>query len=460
MTKDALIAICGERYVLTESEATAPYLTDWRKHYTGKAAAVVLPASTEEVSAIISLANEQNIPIVPQGGNTGMCGGATPDTSGKSIVLSLKRMDKIRSDDEATPSITVEAGCILENIQNAASEKGLLFPLNFGSKGSCQIGGNLSTNAGGLNVVRYGNARALCLGIEAVLPNGEIMQRLSPLVKDNTGYALKDLLIGAEGTLGVITAATLKLFPKPIASATAFVGLKDIEAGVTLLHSCQRMSGDNVVGFELIHKDVVNNVLEHFPDNPKPLKALPDFSALVEIAAATETMERILGEAFDKGYVTDATIANSQAQRNALWAIRELVPESEILAGEAYKSDISVPINHIPEFCERAKEQALKILPNLRIFVFGHLGDGNLHYNFVIPKENYDGDFASLYPRFDDILLGLLNEYGGSISAEHGIGQRKRHLLPSNKDAAALAAMRAIKKALDPKGIMNPGKIF
>ena len=459
MNKDALIAICGERYVLTESEATAPYLTDWRGHYTGKALAVVLPGSTEEVSAIIALANEQSIPIVPQGGNTGMCGGATPDTSGKSILLSLKRMDKIRAFDEASPSITVEAGCILENIQNAASEKGLLFPLNFGSKGTCQIGGNLSTNAGGLNVLRYGNARALCLGIEAVLPNGEIMQRLSPLVKDNTGYALKDLLIGAEGTLGVITAATLKLFPKPIASATAFVGLKDIEAGITLLHSCQRMS--NVIGFELIHKDVVNNVLEHFPDNQEPLKTLPDFSALVEIVSANkETMERILADAFDEGLLTDATIANSEAQRNALWAIRELVPESEILAGEAYKSDISVPINHIPEFCARAKEQALKILPNLRIFVFGHLGDGNLHYNFVIPKENYDGDFASLYPRFDDILLGLLNEYGGSISAEHGIGQKKRHLLTSNKDQAALAAMRAIKKALDPKGIMNPGKIF
>lgn len=470
----ALIEIVGAKNLLRDEADIAPYLTDWRGHYTGMAQAVVRPGSTEEVSRIVSLAQEHGIPIVPQGGNTSLCGGATPDSSGAAIIVSLARMDMIRQIDPKSRTITVEAGCILENIQLAADREDLLFPLNFGSRGTCRIGGNLSTNAGGLNVVRYGNARSLCLGLEVVVADGRVMNLLSPLKKDNTGYDLKNLFIGAEGTLGIITAAVLQLFPKPRAIATAFAGLRDIDAAITLLNECQAASGGNVVTFELMPDSIIRNVMEHYPDVTAPLETIPPFSAFIEIASTADdaatpspdgqmpldaVMEKVLAEAFEAGLINDATIAANGNQRAALWAIRELTPESEIKAGVAYKSDISIPIEHMAAFYERAAAAANAIAPGVRVFGFGHLGDGNLHFNLCIPQDGHP-DFMSLYPQFDAMMLELLRDYGGSISAEHGIGQKKRAMLHDFKDPTALDMMKAIKQALDPKGIMNPGKIL
>jgi FAD/FMN-containing dehydrogenase len=470
----ALTTICGAKSVITDADETAPYLTDWRKHYTGTATAVVYPGSTDEVSRVLAYANEHGVPIVPQGGNTGLCGGATPDTSGDAIVLSLKRMDQVLSLDLKSNTMVVQAGCILETIQRSAEAEGLLFPLDFGSRGTCRIGGNLSTNAGGLGVVRYGNARALCLGLEVVVPDGRVMNLLSPLKKDNTGYDLKNLFIGSEGTLGIITAATLQLFPAHQAVVTAFAGLRDIDAAISLLNLCQSASGGRVTTFELMPKSIIDNVMEHYPDTVQPIADIPAFSAFIEISSTAPTdampgldgtmplnnlMEGILEASLEDELINDATIATSSNQRAALWAIRELTPESEIKAGVAYKSDISIPIEHMAEFYHRAAAAAEAIAPGVRVFGFGHLGDGNLHYNLCIPRQGHP-DFMALFPEFDTMLSGLLKQYGGSISAEHGIGQKKRHLLRDAKDATALAVMEAIKKALDPNGIMNPGKIL
>lgn len=469
-----LINILGDKYVTHDAEGMMPYLTDWRGHYHGAARAVVKPATTEEVAAIVRLANQHSIPIVPQGGNTSLCGGATPDETGHAIVISLTRMDSIRQLDQTSLTITVDAGCILENIQLAAEREGLIFPLNFGARGTCRIGGNLSTNAGGLNVVRYGNARQLCLGIEVVTAQGDIMDLLSPLKKDNTGYDLKNLFIGAEGTLGIITAATLQLFPEPKARATAWVGIRDIPAAIEMLHKAQSASGGNVIAFELMPKSIVENVREHFPDTITPLEDVPDFSCLIELASTAEDdakpsadgslpmqkmMENLLAKGFEDGLVLDATIAQNENQRQALWAIRELTPESEIKAGPAYKSDISIPHEHMAVFYERAAAEIRAIVPDVRVFGFGHLGDGNLHFNLAIPKEGHP-DFMGIYPQIDDILLNLLKEYRGAISAEHGIGQKKRDMLQQSKDPTALGLMAAVKQALDPKGIMNPGKVI
>ena len=470
----SLQSIVGSKNVITDADSLAPYLTDWRGHYTGRAQALVRPETTDQVSTILSMANDLGVPVVPQGGNTGLCGGATPDDSGLAIILSMSRMNKIRKLDVMSRTITVDSGCILENIQQAADKEDLLFPLNFGSRGTCQIGGNLSTNAGGLNVVKYGNARALCLGLEVVLPDGKVVDMLSSLKKDNTGYDLRDLFIGAEGTLGVITGAVLQLFPKPKAATTAFVGVRDIDAAIELLNNCQSASGGNVIAFELMPKSIIDNVMTHYPDVVAPLETIPRFSALIEIASTADTdaqplddgampldriMEGILEQAFENGLISDATIASNGNQRNAIWAIRELTPESEIKAGPAYKSDISLPLEYMSVFYERAAKEAESIVPGVRIFGFGHLGDGNLHYNLAIPEGGHD-DFTSAYPEFDAMLLKLLQEYGGSISAEHGIGQKKRDMLPNIKDPAALNMMQVIKTAVDPKGIMNPEKVI
>ena len=327
---------------------------------------------------------------------------------------------------------------------------------------------------GGLNVLRYGNARSLCLGLEVVTPSGEVMNLLSPLKKDNTGYDLKNLFIGAEGTLGIITAATLQLFPEPKAMATSWAGVRDINAAIELLQRAQAISGGNVIAFELMPKSIIDNVRRFYPDVASPLEDVPPFSALIEIASTASSdakpddqgqmplntqMEMLLQDAFEDGLVNDATIAKNENQRQALWAIRELTPESEIKAGAAYKSDISIPLQHMQAFYHRAAEAAEAIAPGVKIFGFGHLGDGNLHYNLSIPDAGHD-DFMSVYPEFDDMITGLLKEYGGSISAEHGIGQKKKQMLAEAKDKTALSVMAAIKAALDPHNIMNPGKIL
>ena len=471
---EQLNAICGQKYVLSSAEDKAPHLTDWRGHYSGDAIAVVKPQSTAEVAALVRLCQDHQVAIVPQGGNTSLCGGATPDASGNAIVISMVRMDRIRHFDRPSQSITVDAGCILEKIQDAASQEGLIFPLNFGSRGTCRIGGNLSTNAGGLNVLHYGNARSLCLGLEVVTAAGDIMNLLSPLKKDNTGYDLKNLFIGAEGTLGIITAATLQLFPEPKAIATSWAGVRDINAAIELLQRAQAISGGNVVTFELMPKAIIDNVRRFYPDVASPLDHVPPFSALIEIASTAEgdaapdgqgqlplntQMENLLADAFEDGLVNDATIASNHNQRQALWAIRELTPESEIKAGAAYKSDISIPLQHMQEFYHKAADAAERLVPGVKIFGFGHLGDGNLHYNLSIPEDGHP-DFMAVYPEFDRMITGLLKDYGGSISAEHGIGQKKRAMLAEAKDPTALAVMAAIKSALDPHNIMNPGKIL
>lgn len=470
----AFKSITGDQYTLTDQKDLAPYLTDWRKHYTGAAQAVVRPATTEDVAQIVQICNDNKIPITPQGGNTSLCGGATPDGSGKSVIISMTRMNKIRHFDAPSQTITVEAGCILEKIQDEALKNGLIFPLNFGARGTCCIGGNLSTNAGGLNVLHYGNTRSLCLGLEVVTPTGQIMNLLSPLKKDNTGYDLKHLFIGAEGTLGLITAATLQLFPEPKATSTAWAGVKDINAAISLLQDAQAVSGGNVIAFELMPKSIIDNVMRHYPDVLAPIEDIPQFSALIEIASTAEKdavpdangemplqkiMENLLEKGFEDGLIIDATIAANSNQRNALWAIRELTPESEIKAGAAYKSDISVPLQYMQEFYHRAAQEAEAIVPGVKVFGFGHLGDGNLHFNLSIPEDGHP-DFAAMYPEFDRIITDLLKEYQGSISAEHGIGQKKRDLLYQAKDPTALAIMASVKKALDPNNIMNPGKIL
>ena len=470
----SLSEICGPGHVATDESATAPYLTDWRKTYTGKAMAVVSPGSTGEVARVIALANRHRLPVVPQGGNTSLCGGATPDSSGQSVLLSLNRMDRIIGIDPGNNAIAVEAGCILETVQKAAADQGLLFPLDLGARGSCRIGGNLSTNAGGLNMLKYGNSRTLCLGLEAVLPDGRVMDLMTPNKKDNTGYDLKNLFIGAEGTLGVITAATLQLFPVPKAVSTAFAGVRGIDAAITLLHRCQAASGGRVTAFELISRALVDNVREHYPDTPAPLSGIPDFCVLADFSSTADAdaepgadggmpldalMERTLEEARRDGLIHDATIARSERQRAALWSVRERIPESETLAGESYKSDISVPLAHMAEFYRRGADEAEAIAPGVRVFGFGHLGDGNLHYNLCVPRGGHP-DFASLFPKFDGMLMSLLGEYGGSVSAEHGIGQMRRSMLKESKDEAALSVMAAVKQALDPNGIMNPGKIL
>lgn len=463
---DQLIAICGDKYVIADTESMTPYLTDWRGHYHGKAQAVVHPASTEDVQKIIRLANEHLIPIVPQGGNTSLCGGATPDDKGKAVVLAMGRMNTIRHLDSLSQTITVDGGCILEHIQQAAKQRGLVFPLDFGSRGSCQIGGALSTNAGGLNVVRYGNARQLCLGLEVVTAQGEVMNLLSALKKDNTGYDLRDVFIGAEGTLGVITGAVLQLFPEIKSHATAWAGVHDINGAIDLLHRAQRASGGGVIAFELMAKTIVDNVCSHYPDAKPPLKPMPEFSCLVEIASTAEgdsglrtIMENLLNEAMLADVVVDATIAQNEHQRQGLWMLRELTPESEIKAGPAYKSDISIPHEHMNTFYQEAVLEVKKISTDIKIFSFGHIGDGNLHFNLATEENKKEG-FPALYPQFDEILLRLLKKYNGSISAEHGIGQKKRDMLTRIKDPAALALMTTLKAALDPKGIMNPNKVI
>jgi FAD/FMN-containing dehydrogenase len=476
-----MVAIIGDKYVLSSAEVMAPYLTDWRGHYHGKARAVIQPASTEDVQKIIQLADRYCIAVVPQGGNTSLCGGATPDGDGGAIVLAMGRMNKIRRLDLFSQTITVEAGCILEDVQRAASDENLIFPLNFGARGTCQIGGNLSTNAGGMNVVRYGNARQLCLGIEVVTATGQVMDLLSPLKKDNTGYNLRDVFIGAEGTLGVITAAVLQLFPEPKSRVTAWAGVDGVNAAIEMLHRAQRASGGNVIAFELMPRSIVDNVREHFPHVVAPLDDVSKFSCLIEMASTAEAdaipqgadamsrvdsrmalqgiMENLLAKGLEDGLVLDAVIAQNESQRQAIWAIRELTPASEMKAEPAYKSDISVPHEHMAEFYERASVMMRRIVPDIRIFGFGHIGDGNLHFNLAIPPAGH-ADFVALYPQFDDVLMGLLKEYGGSISAEHGIGQKKRDMLLECKDSVALDLMAALKAAFDPKGIMNPGKVI
>jgi FAD/FMN-containing dehydrogenase len=447
---------------------TAAFVTDWRKRYHGQALAVAQPDSTADVAAIVRWCATHGVPIVPQGGNTGLAGGATPDGSGRALVLSLARMKKMRALDPVNNSITVEAGCVLSEVQRAASEAGRLFPLSLAAEGSCTIGGNLATNAGGVQVLRYGNARDLCLGLEVVTAQGEVWEGLRGLRKDNTGYDLRDLFIGAEGTLGIITAATLKLYPQPAAQLTAFVAIADPQAALGLLDLAQRRLGASLTAFELMSALCLELVLRHFPDCRMPLaRAASPYYVLLECSdaqgseQAQAALTDLLAEAFEAGVVGDAAVASSIAQSRAMWALRENISEAQAAEGKNIKHDISVPISRIGDFVSRTNAALEHKFPGVRMVVFGHLGDGNLHYNVSSPQGWRDESaFLALQPEINRVTHDAVVASGGSISAEHGLGQLRRDESARYKSAVEMRLMRAIKAALDPQGIMNPGKVL
>ena len=456
----------GEKGLITDPAGLEPYVVDWRRFYRGTTLAVVRPVSTAEVSAVMKICSETGTPVVPQGGNTGMCGGATPSANGREIVLALGRMNRILETDTLNNTITVEAGCILANIQQAAAATDRFFPLSLGAEGSCQIGGNLATNAGGINVLRYGNTRELALGLEVVLPDGRVLNGLKGLRKDNTGYDLKDLFIGSEGTLGIITGAVLKLFPRPRAQLTALLGIESPAVAVQLLSRLRGTCGDRISAFELISRLCFDIVLKHIPGTREPLREAHPWHALIELADAADTgslradFERVVGEAVEEGLVRDAVVAENTAQSQALWKLRETIPEASRDEGLVYRHDISLPVSSIPEFITKTGAALEKSFPGVRIFPFGHLGDGNLHYNCFIPGRNRDDPAARDSTDVNRVVLDIVRAYRGSFSAEHGIGQAKRGELAHYKSASELEAMQALKRTFDPKGIMNPGKLL
>lgn len=462
-------AIVGERYALQAPEAIAPYVADMRKRYDVSSPLVLRPGSVEEVSAILKLATATNTAIVPQGGNTGLVGAGIPLSggSGDEVMVSLGRMNRILDVDADSNTMTVEAGAILANLQDAADAVDRLFPLSLGSQGSCQIGGNISSNAGGTGVLAYGNTRDLVMGLEAVLPTGEIWNGLSRLRKDNTGYDLKDLLVGAEGTLGIVTKAVLKLFPKPKGREVAYAAVASPKAALELLNLAKGHVGNGLTAFELMAKMGMDFTVRHAPtptrmpvETPSPWYVLLEISSGTSAALAREQMETVFEEAFERGVVNDATLAESLDQQNTFWQLREDMSHAQRPEGASIKHDISVPVGSLPAFIDEADAAVLKIVPQARIVNFGHMGDGNLHYNISQPVGWNGDDFFAFEPTINDAVYALIEKYGGSISAEHGIGQMKRDRLAKVKDATALMMMRKIKQALDPAGIMNPGKIL
>ena len=471
---ERLSAIVGTENVLTDAAAMAPYLVDWRGRYHGAARCIVRPDNAEEVAAIVRVCLAAGVPIVPQGGNTSHCGASVPDTSGTAVIVSLSRMNRIREVDAANNTMTVEAGCVLQTIQAAARAAGRLFPLSLAAEGSCQIGGNLSTNAGGVQVLRYGNARELALGLEVVLPSGEIWHGLRGLRKDNTGYDLKQLFIGAEGTLGIITAAVIKLFPLPGAVATAWLSIDSPAAAVRLLGELQARFGAALTACELISDISLGLVLKHIPGAQPPLAASPDdphasctpWHLLIELSGTGEeadlraACEAFLAAALEKGWIDDAVLAQSGEQAARLWDLRERLSEAQKIEGFSIKHDVSVPVSRIGEFVERAGAALQAAYPGIRIVAFGHVGDGNLHYNQSKPEAGENAEFMAAQPDVNRIVHDIVDALGGSISAEHGIGQLKRGELAHYKSAVEMEMMRAIKRTFDPLGLMNPGKVL
>ncbi len=456
----------GPAGCITDPERIAPYLVDFRGLYHGATPLVARPNSTAEVSEVLAICHELGVGVVPHGGNTSYCGGATPGTGGDEVVLSLARMDRIRGLDVANFTITAEAGCILAAVKAAAEGADRFFPLSLGSEGSCQVGGNLATNAGGLNALRYGVARDLALGLEVVLPDGRVLDGLTSLRKDNTGYDLRDLFIGAEGTLGVITAASLKLFPALRSIETAFIAVAGPAAAVQLLERLRGASGEAVSTFEYLPRIAVELTARHVPGVSDPLGRPYDCYVLCELSSSGDSaglrpvLEGCLERGMSDGLVLDAAIAESMAQRNAMWKLRESVPEAQRAEGASIKHDVSVPVASLPSFMEEAAAAVLAIIPMARMVAYGHVGDGNLHFNVSEPAG---GDRAAFMSREADIqstVHEIVRRYRGSTSAEHGIGQLKRAQLARYKDPVALDLMRTIKRSLDPRGIMNPGKLL
>jgi FAD/FMN-containing dehydrogenase len=453
--RSAFAELLGEKNVLVSREDMAPYTVDWRKQFRGEAQCVLRPGSTAEVAAAVALCAREGIAIVPQGGNTSLCGAAVPTGARPEIVLSLSRLNRIRSVDTLNDTMTVEAGCVLASIQDAADAAGRLFALSLAAEGSCQIGGNLSTNAGGVNVLRYGNAREQVLGLEVVLPDGRVWDGLRALRKDNTGYDLKQLFLGAEGTLGVITAAVLKLHPKPTAQLTAWIAVATPRDAVALLARLRASLGERISAFELVSRPCLEAVLRHAPALRDPLPQAHAWYVLAQFAdaGAQAALAAQVEDAFvaSGSTIADAALASSTAQQQALWRIRETLPEAQFTN---VKHDISVPVSRVPELIERAGAALAAAFPGEPVYAFGHIGDGNIHYNVGGP---------SLLARRDEVnrvVYGVLDALGGSISAEHGLGQLKREEIRRHKDPLELELMRALKAALDPRGLMNPGKVI
>lgn len=462
---DRMAGIVGARNIIAEPDAMLPYLKEWRDLFRGQATAVVRPGSTEEVAAIVRLAAETGTTLVPQGGNTGLVGGQIPVAEGREIILSLQRLDKVRAVDAEGDTMIVEAGVTLQRAQEAAEAAGRLFPLSLASEGTCTIGGNLSTNAGGTAVIAYGNARELCMGLEVVLADGRIWNGLRQLRKDNTGYDLKNLFIGAEGTLGVITAAVLKLFPLPAARATAFLALPGPAEALALLNAAKAGAGGTLTTFELMPRIGLDFVLRHAAGTRDPLAEPSPWYVLMEVSAQSaagldDAVESFLGEALENGLITDAVLAGSLEQRKDFWKLREMLSEVQRFEGGSIKHDISVPLHATPDFLARAIATVEAMIPGCRAVAFGHLGDGNIHFNVSQPVGADKEAFLARWEEVNHAVHAIVTEMHGSISAEHGIGRLKRYLLPGVKDPVELALMKTLKATLDPQGILNPGAVL
>jgi FAD/FMN-containing dehydrogenase len=462
---DLLKAATGPGGWIDDAAAIDPFVADQRGLFRGKTPLVLLPHSVEAVAKIVSICHDTATPMVPQGGNTGLVGGSVPFEGGGEVLLSLSKLDQIRSISAANNSMSVDAGCVLANIQAAAKDVDRLFPLSLAAEGSCQIGGNLSTNAGGTNVLRYGNTRDLVLGLEVVLPTGEIWDGMRTLRKDNTGYALKHLFIGAEGTLGIITGAALRLFPRPTDITTAFVAVPSVAAAIALLSEIQTATGEQTSAFELISRFALELVLDHIPNTRDPVQTPADWYVLVEVAApdggtgARTTVEKTIAHAIDHQRVVDATIAQSEGQAAAFWRIRETIPDAQTREGASIKHDVAVPIDAFAELVRRGTAAVLDEAPGARPCIFGHLGDGNAHFNITQPAEMEPADFLARWGDVNRRVHDIAHALGGSISAEHGLGRLKRDEVLRYKSDVEMDLMRSVKRALDPKNIMNPGKV-
>ncbi|WP_404381731.1 FAD-binding oxidoreductase [Caenispirillum salinarum] len=462
---DRITEVVGTKGILTAENDMAPFMAEERGLFVGKALAVVKPGSTEEVAEVVRLCADAGVGIVPQGGNTGLVGGNVPFEHGREIVLNTSRLNRIRDIDPVNFTITVDAGVVLETIQQAADEADCLFPLALGAQGSCQIGGNIASNAGGVNVLKYGNTRELVLGLEVVLPDGSIWNNMKSLGKDNTGYALKHLFIGGEGTLGIITGAVLKLFPKPVEQQTALCALDDVADVTKVLSRARALSGDAVTAFELIgrfgmeladrHLDGVSDPFEA----PHPWYVLVEFSSSRPDANLRGAFETFLESAFEEGIIADAVIAESLDQGKMFWRLREGLPEAQKHEGASIKHDVSVPVSRVPEFLDRATKAVTEAMPGIRPCPFGHVGDGNIHYNLTQPEGMDPKEYLGHWDAMNRIVHDIVVDMTGSISAEHGVGRLKVDEIVHYKQAEEIEMMRRIKKALDPKGIMNPGKV-
>jgi FAD/FMN-containing dehydrogenase len=457
-----LAAVVGDKYAITDPAQMTAYITEWREIWTGKSPLVLRPAVTDEVSKILAIAHETETAIVPQSGNTGLVGGQIPYETGDEVVLSLDRMTRIRNMDPVNNSITVDAGVTLKSVQDEAEKADRLFPLSLESEGSCRIGGNLSTNAGGLGVLAYGNSRDLCLGLEVVLADGRIWNGLKSLRKDNTGYDLKNLFIGAEGTLGVITGAVMKLFPRPSNRATAFVALPSVKAALDLLTLARQRSSSPVTAIELFPRNGFEFTIKHFQVRD-PFSIAAPWYVLIELSGSGDLdsiITEILGEAAERGIALDATIAQSEAQRKDIWFIRQAIVEVQKREGGSIKHDIAVPISELPAFVEAALAAIEVFMPGARPMPFGHIGDGNLHFNVSQPIGMDKQAFLAEWQAMNEVVFAVVLKHGGSISAEHGIGRLKRDMMTKIKSPVELQMMRDVKKMLDPKGILNPNKVL